>query len=1161
VATQLDLLILEDQPFDAELMLVELRQAGFEPIWQRVETREGYLAQLHEGLDLILADYALPQFDALRALRLVQERGLDIPFIIVSGHISEEVAVECIKEGAADYLFKDRLARLGPAVIHALQEKELRDQKRRADTELRGYAERLEMLQQLDLELAAQLDLDVLLHSIVSRAVELVGGDWGGLYLYQPAQKTLRLAVAAGLDQPPVGCTLAPGEGLAGKVWQSGKPAAVEDYRAWSGRSSIFDGLDLHAVVAVPIRWGQRFLGVLDIGADAVRTFSAADIQLLSRIAAQAAIAIENARLYQAERQQRQLAEALREAARALGTSLEPAEILRLILEQLQRVLVCDSASVIVLRDDGTVDLLAGVDYIDEQMTSREARHLLQDSPILRRMALDLQPVVCADVRQLEGWIWVPGAEHVRSWLGIPLVVHERMIGALMADHAQPGFFGEAELAIAQTLAQHAAQAVENAGLYAEARRRSRELALLNRVIAASAAGQEIEPVLRIVCQELVKVFDPSQSAAVLLTEERDAAVVVAECQSDEVPSMVGQVISVAGNPVAQHLLEVRAPLIIGDAQADPRLASVRDLLRQRKIVSLLLLPLLIGDQVVGGLLLGAIESSCLSAAPLQTPPDSSRPCFSGEEVDLARRVAEEVSGALARVRLAEAQRRLSVAVAQAAEAIIVTDPSGIVLYVNPAFERITGYSRAHILGFDPASKSEWAAMYTAVLQAMRAGQVWQGRVADTRPDGSAYTVDMIVAPVRNQAGEMVNFVATLRDVTHEVELEKQFQQMQKMEALGRLAGGVAHDFNNLLTVIFLNTQLLQRRLHPEDPLWEHVREIGETTERAANLTGQLLRFSRREVIEPELLNLNNVIGDLLPMLQRVVTETVSLQTVLAQDLWLIEAHPTQMEQVIINLAVNARDAMGAGGALTIATSNVYLDAEYTARHVDVQQGEHVLLSVSDTGQGMDEEVQARIFEPFFTTKERRRGTGLGLAIVFGIVKQNHGHIQVHSQVGNGTVFEIYLPRATQAQSTPPGAARQVVPIANKLIQGTETVLLVEDEIALRNWMERVLESCGYQVLAVGDGLEALELGRQRLEPIHLLLTDVVLPRMSGRELAEQLRPQRPEMRVLFMSGYTDDEISHHGGLAAGVSFLSKPFTLDELARRIRAVLDNSMQT
>jgi signal transduction histidine kinase len=416
--------------------------------------------------------------------------------------------------------------------------------------------------------------------------------------------------------------------------------------------------------------------------------------------------------------------------------------------------------------------------------------------------------------------------------------------------------------------------------------------------------------------------------------------------------------------------------------------------------------------------------------------------------------------------------------------------------------------------------------------------------------------LDLTIAPVRDQAGEIVSYVTTMRDATHETQLEAEFQQAQKMEALGRLAGGVAHDMNNLLAVIQISAQLFERKLHAGDPLREHVQPIREAVDRATRLTGQLVKFSRREVIRPCVLSLNQVVSDLSRMLRRIIGEDIRLVTALADDLWPIQADPAQIDQVIANLVVNARDAMPGGGALTIETANMVLDQAYAALHVEAQPGEYVLLAVSDTGVGMDDGVKARIFEPFFTTKEEGQGTGLGLATVFGIVKQSGGHIEVYSEVGQGTTFKIYLPRTQEGQPVSEASSRVLPSVPGRLIRGTETVLVVEDDPSVRELAVRVLESCGYQVLAAGDGLEALQIGERHDGPIHLLLSDVVLPYMSGSELASQLLHKRPETRVLYMSGYPDGAIAQQGVLAPGIFFLPKPFTIEDLTRTVREVLD-----
>lgn len=380
---------------------------------------------------------------------------------------------------------------------------------------------------------------------------------------------------------------------------------------------------------------------------------------------------------------------------------------------------------------------------------------------------------------------------------------------------------------------------------------------------------------------------------------------------------------------------------------------------------------------------------------------------------------------------------------------------------------------------------------------------------------------------------------------------QAQFLQAQKMEAIGRLAGGVAHDFNNALTIIRLSIQLLKRRIRPEDPLWDYVQQIEEAGNRATSLTKQLLSFSRREIVEPRVIDLNRVIVDLSQMMQRIIGEDVELLTLLDSELWPVYLDPTQIDQVIVNLAVNARDAMPFGGTLTIETANVMLDQIYTSEHLEVEPGEYVMLAVSDTGVGMDKEVQAHLFEPFFTTKERGKGTGLGLATVYGIVKRGGGHIWVYSEVDQGTTFKIYFPRTRRA-----GAPEQEPKTPARLPKGNEVVLLVEDDAAVREMAARILSSYGYRVLQASSGPKALQLGQEQEGSIHLLLTDVVLPQMSGRELAKRFGELKPGIKVLYMSGYSVSTIAHHGVVDEDIVLLTKPFTMEALAEKVRAALD-----
>jgi len=379
---------------------------------------------------------------------------------------------------------------------------------------------------------------------------------------------------------------------------------------------------------------------------------------------------------------------------------------------------------------------------------------------------------------------------------------------------------------------------------------------------------------------------------------------------------------------------------------------------------------------------------------------------------------------------------------------------------------------------------------------------------------------------------------------------QAQLMQSQKLEAVGLLAGGVAHDFNNLLTAILGYSQLGLVKLSDNDPMRTNFEEIKKASERAASLTRQLLAFSRKQVMQPKVLDLNSVVPEMEKMLRRMIGEDIQLRTALQADLGSVRADPGQMEQVIMNLALNARDAMPSGGKLTIETANAYLNETYVRHHVSVVPGAYVMLAVSDTGLGIDQDTQQHVFEPFFTTKELGKGTGLGLSTVYGIVKQSGGYIWIYSEVGKGAAFKIYLPRVDErAERYKHEAAPAEIP------GGTETILLVEDEDIVRRLAKQVLESRGYRVIEAASGKDAIRLAEDKPDAIDLLLTDVVMPEMSGRELAGRLASLRPEIRVLYMSGYTDDTIIHHRVLEAGINFIQKPFTPDALALKAREAL------
>jgi nitrogen-specific signal transduction histidine kinase len=402
-------------------------------------------------------------------------------------------------------------------------------------------------------------------------------------------------------------------------------------------------------------------------------------------------------------------------------------------------------------------------------------------------------------------------------------------------------------------------------------------------------------------------------------------------------------------------------------------------------------------------------------------------------------------------------------------------------------------------------------------------------------------------------AGESAVLVVA-QDITERRTLEEQFQQAQKMEAVGRLAGGVAHDFNNVLTVILGLCELLLADRDPDDPRLADIAEIHQAGTRAAGLTRQLLAFSRKQIIEPTLLDMNAIVGDMRAMLERLIGEDVKIVLGLRADLALVKADRGQLEQIVMNLAINARDAMPKGGTLTIETANVELDEHYAKTHLDVKPGPYVGLTVTDTGTGMTPQVQARLFEPFFTTKEPGKGTGLGMATVFGIVTRSGGRVGVYSEVGKGTQFKVYFPMAYADGTAEQMVGDTPVPVARSRA-GTQTVLVVEDEGGVRELAKRLLQRLGYTVLIAADASEAGRLFEEN-PTIDVLLTDVVMPGASGPELTSQLIKRRPALKVIYMSGYTEDAIVHHGVLTAEIAFLHKPFTAETLGRKVRDVLD-----
>jgi PAS domain S-box-containing protein len=506
------------------------------------------------------------------------------------------------------------------------------------------------------------------------------------------------------------------------------------------------------------------------------------------------------------------------------------------------------------------------------------------------------------------------------------------------------------------------------------------------------------------------------------------------------------------------------------------------------------------------------------------------------------------------RRRLDESIRKLSKAVDQSPVSIVITDTSGAIEFVNSKFTEITGYSRAEATGRNPRilkSGETPPDAYRRLWRNISSGKVWKGEFRNRKKDGTLFWEHATIAPIRDSDNTITHYVGIKEDITERKQLEEQFRQAQKMDSVGRLAGGVAHDFNNLLGVIMGNSELALEMAEPGHPMVAHIQEIKRAAVHSADLTRQLLAFARKQTISPRLLDLNTTVEKMLKMLKRLIGENIHLSWQPAAKILPVKIDPSQVDQILANLCVNARDAISNVGNITIETDRISLDEDYCSVHAGFRPGDYVLLTVCDNGCGMDREILDKIFEPFFTTKGSGKGTGLGLATIYGIVKQNSGFINVYSEPGQGTSFKIYLPRHEAEEGQ-----LQTEQRTSSVMRGNETILLVEDEPAILEMAVAILSRLGYRVLPASSPTGAIRVAREHDEKIHLLVTDVVMPEMNGRDLAGEIKTIHPEVEWLFMSGYTQNVIVHNGVLDEGFNFIEKPFSVEGLSTKIREVLD-----
>jgi two-component system, cell cycle sensor histidine kinase and response regulator CckA len=882
-------LILEDMLPDTEILVRELRKSGFEPNWQRVDTEADFLAALDSAPEVILADYTLPQFDGMRAVQLVRARGMDTPFILISGTVGEEMAVKAIKLGADDFLLKDRLARLGPAVAGALENKRLRQDRKRAE------------------------EAHTRLATIVENTADIVfQTDAGNRTIYMNT---------AGLR-------------MLGKVRQQdvvGSPV-TDFFPSESAEQVLGEGLE-------SAKNDGSWLADLEMyGADG---------------------------------------------------RLAPVSVLLLVERTADRS-------------------VAQATYIVRDLSERKrVQDEIRNQQVLLQLVFDALPT------------WVS----VKDRAGRYILVSQQQIvdtGVRLLDYL----------------------------------------------------GRTTEQVGIATAETAARIFDLDRQ-------------VVESGERVEIPENI--FIASNGTESVQHTVKV--PLRDGAGQ-----------------------------------LVGTVSIS--------------------QDITERKRQALEIQQSEERYRKLVEESILGIMIVQ----------KGKIVFCNRQTAKMFGYERAdELVGIDAIEvvhpEDRHAALETGNQltdpNASRLHPSYRG----VRKDKSVMWYEPRHSMVEWQGRRAVQWI--LVDVTQERALERQLEMAQRMESVGRLAGGIAHDFNNILAIILSYAEFILEAAGDNQALRDDALVIQESGERAAGLTRQLLAFSRRQVLQLNDADVNALVTGLTKMLVRLIGEDVTLDTALAPQVHLIRADSTQVEQILMNLVVNARDAMPTGGRITIETANRTLDDNYAASHGIVKPGEYVMLSVTDTGIGMDAETQKKIFEPFFTTKEPGKGTGLGLATVYGIVRQMDGAIFVYSEPNKGTTFKIYFPAIEQQN-----ARATLQEKAKAVPRATETILLVEDDVLVRRSATRILEGNGYKVVAAGTAGEALEIANNGLEKLDLLISDVVMPEKGGPELWEAIRQVR-DIPALFMSGYTDDAIVRHGILEGKYPFLTKPFARDSLLGKVREVLDS----
>ncbi len=1066
----LKILFLEDTAEDAELAIAVLEDAGYTCVWDLVDTKEAFLASLKDNkYGLILSDYSLPSFDGLTAARLFDELDLGIPFILVSGTLGEEAAIEGLKAGASDFVLKNKMFRLPMVIERALSEMEEHRRVKEAEKE--------------NVRLAAQVEAErSRLNNIVASVPGVVWEAWG-----QPDVATQKIDFVSDYVETMLGYTV--DEWLSTpNFWLTIVHPDDREAAAHTAAESFAAGSEMSSQ---QFRWMTKDGRIIWVETHSVTVFDDSGVPVGLR-----GVTIDITSRKQAEIERKVISQVIQGAISTPDLN----EFLKLVHEAIGTIVYAENCFVMFV--DEATGIISFEFWKDEREPRPEPKPLGKGfaSHVLRTgQPLRLTPEIKEDLRN-RGVTQQIGSVSA-SWIGVPLRTEERTIGVLVLRHyGNENAFTERDLEFLTAVGDQVALAIE-------------------RKRASERIGQRESQLAE--AQRLTHIGSWNWDFRTRRLEWSDEHYRIFGLEPGEIHPGYFSTVDEYVHPEDRGLVK--------DA-VENTLTSLEPFDLHYRVVQ--------RDGVV----------RMIHSRGKVDVDDSGAP------VRLYGTAQDVTEKHLAQQALKESEERYRDLVENAIDIIYTHDLEGNYRSVNKAVEAITGYTAEESLTMNMMDciAPEFLDKAREMMAAKLAGKDVTAYELDViAKEGSRVTLEVNTRLIKDDDGNPVGVQGVARDITERNHLEEQFRQAQKMEAVGILAGGVAHDFNNLLTAISGYSDLTLRKMAPDDPLRRNIEGVKSAGDRAAGLTSQLLAFSRKQVLKPRVHNVNAVITEIEKMLRRIIRENIELRTMLDPELGNIKADPGQVEQVIMNLAVNARDAMPDGGRLAVETKNVYLTEDYVSHHLDVSPGPFIKISVSDTGSGMPRDVQQHIFEPFFTTKALGKGTGLGLSTVYGIVKQSGGDIVVYSELGHGTTFKIFLPCVDENVQ-----AEKWIDVNQELLTGNETILLVEDEETVRDLVREILTGSGYNVLEADSGDAALEMCAAYSEPVHLLLTDVIMPRMGGVELSDRLRALVPDIKMLFMSGYTDDSIMDRGLLESKEAFIEKPFSPDELARKVRETLD-----